>query len=105
MSLELITHQVMKFLSSTEAAVLAIKGPWGVGKTYTWSRILEKAKNDGEIAFNKYSYVSLFGVNSLDTLKFSIFENTVPKAIAGDKVSLETFKGNFTGVLSSLGRA
>jgi len=104
MSLELINQQIIKFLSSSEAEVMAIKGPWGVGKTYTWSRILENAKNDSGIAFEKYSYVSLFGVNSLDTLKFTIFENTVPKAIAGDKVSLETFKGNFTGVLSSLGR-
>ncbi|HIB8570988.1 TPA: P-loop NTPase fold protein, partial [Klebsiella pneumoniae] len=65
MSLEFIKEQLSDFISSTEPEVMAIQGEWGIGKTYTWNTFLKDNKD--KVAFNRYSYVSLFGINSLDS--------------------------------------
>src|SRR3712207_2036559 len=76
-STDLVNSEVVKFLKSQAPEVLCIRGKWGVGKTYTWTTRLEEVQTSGKIALQRYSYVSLFGINSLDELKFSIFENVV----------------------------
>nr|WP_278987075.1 hypothetical protein [Plesiomonas shigelloides] len=102
MSIEVVKAQVKKFLSSNAPEVLAIKGDWGVGKTYTWNQYLSEFKS--EISMHRYSYVSLFGINSLNDLKFTIFENSVKKDIIGENASIETFKENATSLIEKLGR-
>ena len=84
MSLAVIKAQMEKFLSSKEAEVLAIRGDWGVGKTFTWEQTLreaQKLKKSGEnpnaIGLNHYSYVSLFGISSLQDLRTEIAFNKV----------------------------
>jgi hypothetical protein len=72
-----VEAEVYRFLSSNNPEVLCLKGRWGVGKTYGWRSILAKAKQEQALKFNSYSYVSLFGLNSLDSLRYAIFENTV----------------------------
>lgn len=59
------------FVSSKEAGAIVLRGPWGVGKTYLWqhrvvSKLLEKPWK------KRYSYVSLFGLNSLSELKVAV---------------------------------
>jgi len=44
---------------------VCIRGEWGVGKTYIWKSGLEKAQRAKNVGLHRYSYVSLFGVNSL----------------------------------------
>src|SRR5690606_40896657 len=102
MSIEVVKEQVKKFLSSNAPEVLAIKGDWGVGKTYTWNQYLYEFKS--EISMHRYSYVSLFGINSLNELKFTIFENSVKREIIGENASIETFKENATSLIEKLGR-
>ncbi len=80
MSTEIVKSEIKRFLSSNDAEVLCIKGKWGVGKTFAWRQYLSEAESDKKLHFAKYAYVSLFGVNSLDTLRYSIFENTVSNA-------------------------
>ncbi len=77
MSIETVNSEISKFLQSNEPAVLCIRGKWGVGKTYNWTKLLEEALKTGKVALPRYSYVSLFGINSIDELKFAIFENVV----------------------------
>jgi len=78
---EMAVAQVEKalrdFAVNGNGSAIVLKGDWGTGKTYLWDKILEEKG----FAFLRphYSYVSLFGVNSLSDLKRSIFENTVPK--------------------------
>jgi hypothetical protein len=72
-----VNSQIDKFLKSKAPEVLCIRGKWGVGKTYTWMKSLKKAQTSGQVAMTHCSYVSLFGINSLEELKFSIFENVV----------------------------
>ncbi|SHM63309.1 P-loop NTPase fold protein [Phytopseudomonas punonensis] len=66
-------------------SAIVLKGEWGTGKTYFWNSIIKKHRSNFGRA--NYSYVSLFGINSLAELKRSIFENTVPSAKANDVTS------------------
>ncbi|MEE8873655.1 P-loop NTPase fold protein [Pseudomonas helleri] len=62
-------------------SAIVLKGEWGTGKTYLWNSVIEKHR--ANFARVNYSYVSLFGINSLVDLKRSIFENSVPSKNAG----------------------
>ncbi|MFL9841169.1 hypothetical protein ABS767_09360 [Sphingomonas sp. ST-64] len=83
--MNLVAVEIARFLASAEPGVLCIRGRWGVGKTFAWKRHLADAITAGQLAMPGYSYVSLFGLNSLDDLRFAVFENTVDHehAIAG----------------------
>lgn len=72
---DFVRREIERFLESSEPEVLCISGEWGVGKTYTWQAILDKQRIARNVGLWRYSYVSMFGINSLDTLKSAIFEN------------------------------
>ncbi|MEG3152928.1 hypothetical protein U1769_23805 [Sphingomonas sp. ZT3P38] len=77
MSTALIEAEIKRFLRDNRPEVLCIKGKWGVGKTFAWRKWLAEIGGDGTLKSKSYAYVSLFGLNSLDSLKYSIFEATV----------------------------
>jgi len=104
MSIEIVKHQIKLFVSSSTPEVMGIKGAWGVGKTYSWKKYLSEYKSEKAIALPKYSYVSLFGINSLDAFKYAIFENTVKKELIGTEASIDTFKENTAGIADSFTR-
>jgi hypothetical protein len=70
-----VQNEIERFLRSTEPEVLCITGDWGVGKTYNWQQKLDQLRTKRTVGLARYSYVSLFGINSLEGLKQSIFEN------------------------------
>lgn len=104
MSVQIIKDQIFQFLSSGQPEVMAIKGEWGVGKTFSWKKFLKEACAENKMNFERYSYVSLFGINSLEAFKYTIFENVIKKEIVGADASLETFKNNTTSLVESFGR-
>jgi hypothetical protein len=104
MSIEVIKDQIFQFLSSDEPEVMAIKGEWGVGKTYSWKKFLKEAGFAKKINLERYSYVSLFGINSLEAFKYTIFENVVKREIIGTEASIETFRNNTASLIESFGR-
>jgi hypothetical protein len=73
-----ISEAIKKFLETDKAEVLCISGHWGVGKTYAWQEILQQTSRKGTVKLQNYSYVSLFGISSLDELKYAIFEKSTP---------------------------
>jgi hypothetical protein len=77
MSIELVRAELRRFLSTGAAEVICLRGKWGVGKTYVWNDELQTAQTKGSIRLERTSYVSLFGLNSLDEVKATIFENTL----------------------------
>jgi hypothetical protein len=77
MSVKVVHEEIRRFLENSASEVLCLKGKWGVGKTYAWNRYLQDVTNAGKLAFDKYSYVSLFGLNSLEDVKYALFEGTV----------------------------
>ena len=104
MSIKVIESQVARFLQREVPEVISIKGAWGVGKTYAWHSYLSKARHQKKIGLLRYSYVSLFGINSLKDLKFAIFENMVDLSTLGRKSTVESFRNNIADLLSQLGK-
>ncbi|MCL2716910.1 MAG: KAP family NTPase [Alphaproteobacteria bacterium] len=74
-STEAVKNELEKFLKSPEAEVLCISGDLGVGKSFTWHSTLERLRKTHSISLARYSYVSLFGVSTLESVKTAIFEN------------------------------
>ncbi|MEH2249477.1 P-loop NTPase fold protein [Nostoc sp.] len=104
MSIQLVRNQINKFLNSETPEVLAIRGNWGVGKTFIWNKFIKDAKQGSKIALKPYAYVSLFGCNSLDNLKFTIFEQIIDTDSIGLKPSIETFRKSAESLSNSIGR-
>lgn len=104
MSIKLVEDEIRRFLSSSEPEVTCITGRWGVGKTFAWKEYLSEASSKKQIALGRYSYVSLFGINSLEEFKYSIFENSVKSSEIGIEPSLETLRSNTAAVAERLGR-
>ena len=97
-SIALIEKEVRRLLSTKEPEVVCISGRWGVGKTFAWRRYLEEAHaRKGGIALKKYAYVSLFGINSLDDLKYAVFENSIDVDSIGVEASLSRCRMNDFG--------
>jgi hypothetical protein len=75
-SMELTSAEIARFLGGDEPGVLCVTGDWGVGKTFLWRSVLDRLRNEKNgLSLSRYSYVSLFGLNSLDDVKSSLFEN------------------------------
>src|SRR5262249_25231240 len=79
MSIAQARGEIERFLGSEIPEVLCFKGKWGVGKTYTWNEFLKNAKAAGGIALKRYSYVSLFGLGTIEQLKLALVENTIAR--------------------------
>jgi hypothetical protein len=62
-----------QFLTSDQPRAIALHGLWGRGKTYLWKDVVRSTPN---IPWVRYSYVSLFGVSSLEDLKAALFEKS-----------------------------
>jgi hypothetical protein len=96
-SLEPIKREIQNFLANDYPQVMAIKGKWGTGKTYTWKKLLKDIGKSSELFYKKYSYVSLFGVQSIDDIYSSIFIKTMDSSNVIDN---PTLKGLWKNVLS-----
>jgi len=96
-TLNKINEIVFHFLHSKTPEVLAIRGKWGVGKTFAWNYFLDKTRGNkhsskaNNILLDHYSYVSLFGINDLETLKRTIFENTIATEHIGKHPNIKTY--------------
>jgi hypothetical protein len=104
MSAALIEKEIERFLASPEPEVLCLRGKWGVGKTHSWEEMLRRARDRVAIALNSYAYVSLFGRDSLDQLKYAIFENGMSLADIGTEPTVETFKSNAAALFKRIGK-
>ena len=106
MGIKQFSDEIARFLASKDPEVLCITGKWGVGKTFAWNRYLREAQAKNAVALTRYAYVSLFGQNSLEDVRYALFENTIPSNLIGKKAdlttlqsSIETIVGNWRGVL------
>ncbi|HBA7580053.1 TPA: hypothetical protein J1Y56_002940, partial [Escherichia coli] len=71
-------EQSLEAFIKSEHRVMVIKGDWGVGKTYAWNKYIET--HGSSLTQIAYSYISLFGKNSLQDVKNNIFHSA--KAIS-----------------------
>ncbi|WP_394672139.1 hypothetical protein [Limnobacter sp.] len=103
MSLNIFTGEVERFLLTPKPEVLVIRGEWGIGKTFSWKKHIQRMAKSG-LPTSRYSYVTLFGVNSLNDLKFLIFQQSISNETVGTVASIESFKENASGFSESYGR-
>lgn len=96
MSLAAFNHEAKEFLCASRPEVLCVAGKWGVGKTYGWNGILKATRTS--IPLKHYSYVSLFGLGSLDEVRRAIFENSVPSSSAGDIPDIASLGSTLKGL-------
>lgn len=69
-----IRERLSAFINEAKPGAIAISGRWGRGKTHFWGQIITERARAQSQRVRRYSYVSLFGVNSLDDLKAAIFQ-------------------------------
>lgn len=102
MSVKKVKSALVDFVKGEKDRAIVLKGDWGTGKTHLWKQVVLESRD----SFHKrnYSYVSLFGLNSLKDLKKSIYENKVYRErahIASDESSFEEnlkdISGRFAG--------
>ncbi|MDD9176459.1 hypothetical protein PVK63_16440 [Aliivibrio sp. S2TY2] len=100
MPADLVKEQIQKFLATDKPEVLAIKGGWGVGKTFSWEQYVKEFK--GYCALKHYSYVSLFGAKSLDDIKKATFLNTIDTHNIGQPLNIKSRSKSWTESLQGI---
>lgn len=86
------------FLSSEEPEVLAIKGRWGTGKTYSWNAAITKFREKQQN--HKYAYASLFGADSLWEVKLTLLVRLHAKGKSGSWI--QKFSGSNKAINSTV---
>lgn len=71
-----------RFAIDANLKVVILKGPWGIGKSHHWDEMLKKHKKHFQ-SVSHYSYVSLFGVTSVEELKLAISTGMKPLSDSG----------------------
>lgn len=75
MGVQEVRDALTRFAATRQPAVIALTGLWGRGKTYLWSDTVGTVASEKRLAYYSYSYVSLFGLNSLDEVRDAVFAN------------------------------
>lgn len=88
MSVATVKTVASRFLTSDTPEVLALKGSWGVGKTYAWNQLVLQHKNSCKLP--SYCYVSLFGISSIAELRTAIFAKTTEFKLLGEPLNAKT---------------
>ena len=86
MSLEAIRRVLLEAIQDSTPEVIAIKGKWGTGKTYFWNEFIKENKEKISAVFEYYSYVSTFGITSLNKLKTEIYVKANKPKDIGDEI-------------------
>ena len=73
-NVENLEKRFLELVDTKKPWAIALTGEWGIGKTHFWKEFYKK--NHKDLGVSKYSYVSLFGVDSIDALKFEIALST-----------------------------
>lgn len=85
-----------KFLMDREPSAVAFFGEWGVGKTHFWNEMATTKEKNNQ--FTKYAYVSLFGLDSLASLRTAVYENSVAISNLSEPASGSSVKRNIAKI-------
>lgn len=82
-NVERLEQKFLDLITNESNFAVALTGDWGIGKTEFWKAFRDK--NENILKGNKYAYVSLFGIDSLESLKLAI-ATEVHKTAESDSV-------------------
>lgn len=85
-TVEKIEEKLLSLINQKDSFAIALKGEWGIGKTHFWKSFYKN--NHDKFKIGKYSYVSLFGIDSLESFKYQIAINTHDTNQEKDDLSL-----------------
>ncbi len=90
--MEKVEQGLLRLLKDKDPKVIAIKGPWGIGKTYFWNKFVESKRRElaSPNTLEAYSYVSLFGLRDALDVKRAVFAKH--QRLEGDWTDEKTFK-------------
>ncbi len=71
-----VEEVLIMFLADPQPRVLALKGEWGVGKTYLWNRFINRQRQAA--GCDSYAYASVFGVANTTDLRRTLFTSLRP---------------------------
>lgn len=69
-----LEKRLLDLIDKKSSFAIALTGEWGIGKTQFWNNFKKKYRN--QFKLRKYAYVSLFGIDSLESLKYEIAVKT-----------------------------
>jgi hypothetical protein len=72
MSTAIVRNVILDFIRNDSPAVLVLRGAWGVGKTHFWKSCISE---NPQASRGSYSYVSMFGISTIQQLQLSAFIN------------------------------
>jgi Cdc6-like AAA superfamily ATPase len=78
LSIDLARKALNDFIRTDTPETICVRGKWGVGKTHAWETFIKTAISNHQVGLPYYSYVSLFGINSIDAFRQDIFEHLDP---------------------------
>lgn len=85
-TVENITNRLLQVLPPTEqSCAIALTGEWGVGKTHFWKEFYKN--HHKQFGSQKYAYVSLFGLETLEAFKYEISIKTHAASQLNDRLS------------------
>ena len=89
MTTSLAKDEMRRFWTSGQAEVLCVHGDWGVGKTFAWNEV----RTTSPPGKKPYSYVSLFGLGSIEDVKQAIVEGSdVSAGVPLFRIDSRTYK-------------
>lgn len=65
-----LENRLVDLINEESSFAIALTGEWGIGKTHLWKNFRDKNKK--VFSGKKYAYISLFGLDSLESLKLAI---------------------------------
>ncbi len=98
MSRETTKQDLLYYLSDVKVPVIALKGLWGTGKTHLWEEIKDKYP---PVEGNEHLYTSCFGLESIEQIKTTLFQNSLGKA-EGAVGTVQKYSGFAIDVLEKI---
>src|SRR6266568_4308605 len=88
-SFDVVRQELLDLIKSKSRPVIALTGAWGTGKTFLWKSVDETLQSDKwaskTAARTKRIYVSLFGLTSVDELKWRLIANMAKEGESATK--------------------
>lgn len=100
-SVEHLENKLSDKLKKNESFAIALTGEWGIGKTHFWKSFYEK--NRENFTHKKYAYVSLFGIESLESLGYEIgIKSQATSTTEKKNKKISKVKSLFTGLVNNV---
>ena len=85
-----LEKKLIDLMKTDDSFAIALTGEWGVGKTHLWKNFRDK--NREVFSGKKYAYISLFGLDSLESLKLAIATEVQTDAANDSPLNIDVSK-------------